>query len=125
MLKKILSVCLVAVALVAVNLHAAPFRVPVTVNAGVGSYTISNVYNTVASGARVLSVFHAATTAPGTNTISYAIGGVTNAMATKAIVATDRTSLTTNIPVFFVGDKILFTSSDTNSHTVYITGDEF
>lgn len=104
--------------------QAAPFRVPVTVNAGVGTYTITNVYSAAATGVQLSHVLYTCT-APATSTASFVVGNVTNAIGTKAITATDRLLLATNAPPFLIGDLVRLTSSDTNSHTAYLVGNEF
>jgi hypothetical protein len=104
--------------------QAAPFRASATVNAGSGTYVITNVYNSVSTGVRLTHVLFTSA-ASSTSTASFIVGTLTNSIGSKVITATDRLLVATNAPPLLVGDTLRFTASDTNSQTVYIIGDEY
>lgn len=103
---------------------AAPFRASVTLTAGSGTYGVTSVYNSASTGVRLSHVIYTCT-ATATSTASFIVGSITNAIGTKAITATDRLLVATNAPPLLIGDTLRFTSSDTNSHAIYIVGEEF
>jgi hypothetical protein len=122
--KFIAAVAFLFVFVLLMSAQAGTFRQTVTLTAGSGSLTLAPVYNTVATGVRLEAIVFT-TTAPATNTASFVVGTVTNAIGTKAVTATDRTLAATSAPSLFMGDLVIFTSSSTNTHTLYVIGEEF
>lgn len=107
----------------AVAAHAAPVRVPATVSNGIATITIAPVYNRAATGMRISSIW-CDTAAGNTNTAKIVIGGVTNGLAPKAITATDHVMDVSASPLLVWGDRLIVTSSATNSHLIYLVGEE-
>lgn len=103
---------------------ATPFRQTISMNAGSGSYTITNVYSAASTGVR-LQALHYSSLAVTTSTVSYIASGTTNSYGSKVVSATDRVLVFTNIPALFIGDRLPVTSSDTNAHSIYVVGEEF
>ncbi len=118
-------VCMVLCPFLLVNsAEAAPFRASATINAGTGSYVITNVYNSVSTGVQLTHVLFTSS-AVTTSSASFVVGTITNSIGTKVISASDKLLVATNAPPLLVGDTLRFTASDTNSHTVYIIGNEY
>lgn len=96
------------------------FRVAVTSTAGSASYTFTNNFAGTESAFVLDNVLNgAATSATNTFTVSYVIGAnaayaITNT-ATTVAGTTNRRIAITNAPTFFLNDKLVFTSTDTNT----------
>lgn len=100
-----------------------PFRLPVTMTAGVGTLTYSNgIANQAFSAFRVDAVILGS--AASTATVSAVSGSITNLLGSKVVTATDKGYLITNGTWGFIGDKVRLTSTDTNTHTAYVIGEE-
>ena len=100
-----------------------PFRKPVTMTAGSGSLVYSNgIANQVFYTYKDNAVIFGSGVA--TATVSVTSGSVTNQLGTKAITASDKGYLITNDTWHFQGDKLLLSSTDTNTHTAYVVGEE-
>jgi hypothetical protein len=126
MKQKIKSVLafLALVLLCTVTVSAAPFRQSFTLANTAGSYTVTNVYNSVSSGANFSAIVFG-NSATGTVTLAHVSGTSTNVFGTKVITATDKTFIVTNLPSLFIGDRIRFTTTDTGTNTSYVIGEEF
>jgi len=100
-----------------------PFRLPVTMTAGVGTLTYSNgIANPAFSAFQVNAVILGS--AASTATVSAVSGSITNLLGSKVVTATDKGYLVTNGTWGFIGDKVRLTSTDTNTHNVYVIGEE-
>ena len=124
MVRKIILSLLLIASVIALNVHAAPFRATFQLAGGTGTYTVTNVYNSASSGANFSAIIFG-NSATGTATIAYISGTTTSAAGTKVITATDKTLMVTNMPPLFVGDKIRVTSNDTGTNTSAAVGEEF
>lgn len=96
------------------------YRVAVTSVAGSASFTFTNNIAGTESAFVLDNVLNgAATSATNTFTVGYVIGApfayaITNT-ATTVAGTTNRRIAITNAPTFFINDKLVFTSSDTNT----------
>ena len=115
----LLLVCLIALPLLAQT----PARTTFTSTAGSASIELNGVANSLHHAFNVKAlIFESA--AGSTATVSYVAAGVTNAIGTKAVAATDRAIAVTNAPWLFKGDRILVTNTDTNTHSIIIVWEE-
>jgi len=101
-----------------------PFREAVTVTAGSGSFTYSSGIANEAFSAFQVDAVYSSATATSTQTVSITTGTITNQAASEAVSATDRQVVVSNDTWHTIGDKVLITSTDTNTHTAYVVGVE-
>lgn len=96
------------------------YRASVTSVAATVTHTFTNDADATASAFLVDSVMPQATTSTSTTfTAFHVVGTVTNLAIGKTGTAS-RVITTTTFPPFFIGDKLVMTSSDTNTFTIKI-----
>ena len=125
---KIMSIALAVVFLALVlcaSAEDAPFRTNVTVTAGSGSweYPTAGVKKPYGEAFRIQAVLLPAT-AGQTGTVQVVDGSVTNTIGTKVAAANDTELNVTNDWWHFASDDVLITSTDTNTFTATIIGEE-
>jgi hypothetical protein len=62
-------------------------------------------------------------TAGTTQTVALVQGGITNQIGTKVVSASDRMLTVTNAPWLFAGERVLITTTATNSYGAVLVGE--
>lgn len=116
---------LIAVGVVTAAVFAGtPFRETVSVVSGTGTYTYptDGIVKPYGEAIKITAIL-TPSTAGTTNTIKMVDGTITNTVATKVSAANDSDTVLTDW-WHFAGEKVIITSTDTNTFTAVIVGEE-
>jgi len=124
-MKKTLAAFLLLAAVVGIVCAGTPFRETVSIVAGTGTYTYATdgIVKPYAEAIKILAILTPSGTTT-TNVIKFIDGTVTNTIATKIVAANDSDQLITTDWWHFAGEKIRIESSNTNTWTAVIIGEE-
>jgi len=125
LLAMLIIVLLVCVAIIPV-LADYPFRETVTSTAGSATYTYDAGVNNGAYSAFQVQAIILGGEASTTTTVSMVSGTLTNSIGSKVIAAGDGNFIVASSNLYwgFLDDKLLITSGDTNTFSLYIIGVE-